>query len=85
MQDERDDGGTDTVEDAAYAFQVAEMDEQRAERRHDQEIRQDEGPSARPGPPKAAAQIRDEDSDLNGERPGERLADRDRLAHLLAG
>ena len=85
MQDEGDDGRTDAIEDAAHAFQVAEMHEERAERRHDQKIRQDECPTASPGPPKAAAQISDEDSDLNGERPGQRLADRDRLAHLLAG
>ena len=84
MQDERDDGGADAIEDAVHALQVAEMHKERAKRRHDQEIRQDEGPSACPGAPEAAAQIGDEDADLNGERPWQGLADGDRLAHLLA-
>src|SRR5262249_36733752 len=42
----------------------------------------DEGPAAGPGPPEAAAQIRDEDADLDREGAGEGLADRDPLAHL---
>src|SRR6202035_2175180 len=65
--------------------QVAEMDVEGAERRDDHEVRQDEGPAARPGAPEAGAQIGNIDADLDRERAGQRLADRDRLAHLLLG
>src|SRR5437879_5323890 len=61
------------------------MHEERAERRNDDEVRQDEGPTAGPCPPEAAAQIGDEYSDLDRERAGKRLADGDGLAHLLLG
>jgi hypothetical protein len=59
------------------------MDVKGAQRRNDQEIRQDERPSARPRTPEAAAQIRDVNSDLDRQRSGKRLADGDGLAHLL--
>ena len=60
------------------------MHVERAERRHYKEVRQDERPAAGPRPPEAAAKIGDEDPDLDRERPWQRLADGDRLAHLLA-
>src|SRR2546429_511253 len=44
--------------------------------RDDDEVRQDEGPAAGPRAPEAAAYIGDPDPDLDGERPGQRLADR---------
>jgi hypothetical protein len=59
------------------------MDIERAERGDDHEIGQDETPSAEPRAPEAAAQIGDVDADLDGERPRKRLADGDRLAHLV--
>ena len=77
--------GTDAVEDGGHRLQVAEIDVECAQRGHDDEVRQDEGPAAGPGAPEAAAQVGDVDADLNRERSGQRLADRDRLAHLLLG
>ena len=52
------------------------MDVERAERRDDHEVRQDERPAAGPRAPEAAAQIGDVDADLDRERPRQRLADR---------
>jgi len=57
----------------------------RTERGDDQEIRQDERPTASPGAPKPAAHIGDENPDLNRQRSGERLRYRDGVAHLLLG
>src|SRR5262249_2246321 len=65
--------------------EIAEVDIKGPERRNDHEIRQDEGPSADPGSPKAAPQIGDIDADLDGERSRQRLTDGDRLAHLFLG
>ena len=83
MQDQRDHRRADAVEDRRHRLQVAEIDVERAERGDDHEVRQDEGPAAGPGAPEAAAQIGDVDADLDRERPRQRLADRDGLAHLL--
>ena len=77
--------GTDAVEDRGHRLKVAEIDVERAQRGDDDEVRQDEGPSAGPGAPEAAAQVGDIDPDLNRQRPRQRLADRDGLAHLLLG
>src|SRR5207244_950303 len=49
----------------------------------DQEVREDERPTAGPGPPEPAADVRDPDADLDGQWPGQRLTDGDALAHLL--
>ena len=83
MEDERDDGRTRPVEDRGHRRQTAEMDVQRGECRHDDEVREDEGPAAGPCPPEPSAEVGDEDPDLNRERAGQRLTDRDPLAHLL--
>jgi len=56
---------------------------QRTQSGNDQKIRQDERPAARPRPPEAAAQIRDEDAHLDRERSRQRLTYGDRFAHLL--
>ena len=77
--------GLDAVEDGRHRLQVAEIDIECAQRGHDDEVRQDEGPASGPGAPESAAQVRDINAYLNGERSGQRLADRDRLAHLLFG
>ena len=77
--------GLHAVEDGRHRLQAAEIDVKCAQGGHDDEVRQDEGPAAGPGPPESATQIRDIDPDLNGERSRQRLADRDRLAHLLLG
>jgi hypothetical protein len=45
MQDKRDDGRTDAIEDAVDAFQVAEMYEERAKRGDNQKVRQNRGSS----------------------------------------
>ena len=83
MQDQCDDGGTDAVEDGGDRLQVAEIDVKRAECGDDEEVRQDERPAAGPGAPEAASQVGDVDPDLDRQWPRQRLADRDRLAHLL--
>src|SRR5205807_355190 len=62
---------------------AAEMDVERAQRGHDDEVRKDERPAAGPGPPEAAADVRDPDADLDRERAGQGLADGDPFAHLL--
>src|SRR6266576_3670691 len=83
MKDQRDDGGTYAIEDGGYRLQVAEIDIESAQCGDDDKVRKDEGPSTGPGAPESAAKIRNIDADLNCERPGQRLADRDGLAHLL--
>ena len=83
MQDQGDDRRTDPVENRGHPGQAAEMDVERTERGDDQEVGQDKRPAAGPRTPKAAAQIGDEDSDLDRERARQRLADGDRVAHLL--
>src|SRR6516162_6062364 len=83
MQDQGDDGGTDAVEDGGHRPELAEMDLEGAESRHDNEVRQNERPAPRPRAPESAAQIGGVDADLDGERSRQRLADRDGLAHLL--
>ena len=83
MKDQGDDRRAHAVEDRGHPGQATEMDVQRAERSDDQEIWQDKRPAAGPRAPEAAAQIGDEDADLDRERAGQRLADRDGVAHLL--
>ena len=85
MKNERDDGRTHAVEDGCNRLQVAEIDIESAQGSYDDEVRQDEGPAAGPGAPEATAQVGNVDSHLNCERPGQRLTNRDRLAHLLLG
>jgi hypothetical protein len=82
MQDQRDDGRAHAVEDRGDPGQAAEVDVERAQQRDDHEVRQNECPAARPRAPEAAAQIGGPDADLDGERAGQRLADRDALTHL---
>ena len=67
VEDQCDDGGTHAVEDRGHPRQPSEVDVERAERRDDDEVRQDERPAAGPGPPEAAADVRDPDADLDGE------------------
>jgi len=59
------------------------MDVERAQRGDDDEVGQDERPAAGPGAPEPAAHIGDKDADLDRQRAGERLRDRDRVAHLF--
>ena len=73
------------VEDRGHPGQPTEMDVQRAERCDYQEIWQDKRPAAGPRAPEAAAQIGDEDADLDRERTGQRLADGHGIAHFLPG
>src|SRR6266487_4514896 len=74
-----------SVEDRLHRGESAIMDVQRAEHGDDDEVRQDEGPAARPRAPEAPANIRDPDTDLDGQGARQRLADRDALSHLLLG
>ena len=83
MEYERDDSRTDAVEDCCYRLKIAEIDVECPQRRHDHEIGKDEAPTAQPGPPKAATEPGDIDAYLDRQRPGKRLADCDRFAHLL--
>jgi hypothetical protein len=84
MQDQRDDGGTHTIENRGDRLQATEVDVQRTERRHDEEVRQDERPAPRPRAALATAQIGDKDPDLDRQGPGQGLTHGDGLAHLLA-
>src|SRR5438552_6458273 len=83
MEDQRDHRRADPIEDRGHRRQSLESDVQRAERDHDHEVRQDERPSAGPGAPEAAADVRDPDADLDREWTRQRLADRDTLALVL--
>src|SRR5713101_2756354 len=84
VQDQGDHGGTHAVEDCRQDRQPAEVNVKRAKCGHYDEVRQDERPSARPRSPKAAAQIGDENSDLDRERSRKRLAYCYSVAHLVA-
>lgn len=68
MQDQRDDRRADTVEDAGDRFEIAEINIESAQSGDDHKVRKDESPAADPSTPKATAQIRNINSDLNGER-----------------
>src|SRR5215475_1440791 len=83
MQDQRDDGWADAVEDRRHGRETFEPNKQRAERRDDDEVRQDKGPAAGPGAPEPTTDVRDPDPDLDRQRPRERLTHGDALAHLL--
>ena len=83
MKDERDHRGTDAVENRCDLAQAPQMHIEGAKTRDDQEVRKNKGPAAGPRTPEPAAQIRDEDSDLDRERARERLAHGDGFPHLL--
>ncbi len=85
VQDERDDRRTHAIEHRGNRLEVAEVDVERTQGRYYYKIREDEGPSARPGTPGPSSQIGDINADLDRERSRQRLADRDRLAHLFFG
>ena len=85
MKDERDDRGTHPIENGGYRLEVSEMDIEGTQGGDDHEVWKDKGPSAKPGAPKSAAQICGVDSDLNCQRPGQRLTDGNRLSHLFLG
>src|SRR5262245_59697640 len=85
MEDQRDDCRAHAVEDRSDRGQSLESNVQRRERRHDHKVGQDERPTSGPGPPEAAPKIRDPAPDLDGQRPWQRLAHRDALAHLVLG
>src|SRR5437879_13894057 len=61
------------------------MDVERSQRGHDDEVREDERPAARPRPPEATTDVGDPDADLDRERTRQGLADRDPFPHLLLG
>src|SRR5229473_8139526 len=83
VENQGDDGGTDPIEDGCDRRQSTEVDVEGAEGRHDEEVGEDEGPAARPGPPDASPEIRDKDADLDRQRARQRLTDGDPLPHLL--
>jgi hypothetical protein len=83
VQNQCDHRRADAVENGAHRRQATEIDVERAQRRHDDEVGQDERPPAGPRTPEAAADVGDPDADLNGERPGQRLAYGNALAHLV--
>src|SRR5262249_14548115 len=85
VQDEGDDRRTDPVEDVRHGGQALELDVQRAQGCDDDEVRQDEGPAARPRAPEAAPDVGNPDANLDGEGPPQRLAHSDALAHLFLG
>src|SRR6266849_3850901 len=85
MQDQCDDGGTYAIEDGGYRLQVAEIDIENAQCGDDDKVRKDESPATRPGSPKPATEIGNVDANLDRERSWKRLANRDRLTHLLLG
>src|SRR5260370_771624 len=85
MQDQRDDGRAHPIKDRRHRLQVTEINVEGTQGGDDHEIREDEGPSARPCSPETASQIRDVDAHLDGERPRQRLTDGDGLSHLLLG
>jgi len=84
VQDERDDGRAHAVEDRAHRRQPAEMHVEGGQRRHDDDVRQDERPPSGPGAPESAADVGEPDADLDGQRAGQGLADGDALPHLVA-
>lgn len=81
--DQCDDSRADAVEDRADEREVAEVHEERAKRRHNDEVGQDKCPPAGSGAPEASAQIRNEDSNLDGQWSWERLTHRDTFAEFL--
>jgi hypothetical protein len=83
MQNQRDHGRADAIENRGDRLEIAEMDVKRAERGDDHEVRKDKGPAADPRAPEAAAQVSDVDPDLNSQRPRQGLADGNGLTHLL--
>src|ERR1700730_7445096 len=46
---------------------------------------EDEGPAAGPRPPESAADVRNKDANLDGQRSGKRLTHGDGLSHLVLG
>src|SRR5262249_25167928 len=83
MQDQRDHRWAYAVKDRGHRPKVAEKNVQRTQRGDDYEIWQNESPSASPRSPKTAEQIGNVDAHLDGERPGQGLADCDGFTHLL--
>src|SRR5262249_32498167 len=85
MEDQRDDSGADTVEDSRDRFEITKIDVETTQCGDNHKVWKDESPTAYPGAPKTAAQVRNIDSNLNREWPWQRLADRDGFTHLLFG
>jgi hypothetical protein len=85
MENESYDRWAHAIENRGHGFQVAKIDVESPKRRHDYEVWQDEGPTSCPRAPEAGAQVGDINADLDRERPRQRLANRDRLAHLFFG
>src|SRR5262249_29462660 len=83
VKNQREEGRTHAVEDSRHRLEVSEINIKRAQSRNDDEVRENEGPSAYPCSPEAAAEVGNVDAYLDGERPGQRLADSDGLSHLL--
>lgn len=83
MQNERNNGWRYPVEDCRHPREAAEVHVESAERCNDDEVRQNEGPTAGPCAPEPTAQIRDKDANLYRQWAWKRLADRDRVAHFL--
>jgi len=85
MEDERDHCRTDAIEDRRHWLQVAQRHVKRTQGGDNDEIGQDERPSAGPCAPEAGPQIGRVDANLDGKRPRQGLADGDGFAHLLVG
>src|SRR5207302_227841 len=73
------------VEDSRDRLQIPQVEVERAERGDDDEVRQDECPTAGPRAPEAGTKVRNVDADLNGQRSRHGLTDRNGFAHLLLG
>src|SRR5713101_10065756 len=83
MKDQGDHGRTDAIENGAHRGETAEMDVQGAQGRHDDEVGQDEGPTAGPCSPEPSPQVRNIDPYLDGERPWQRLAHGNAVAEFI--
>src|SRR5947208_2979855 len=83
MQNEGDHRRADPVEDRCHRWKALEPNVERAEGGDDDEVGQDKRPAAGPRPPKATADVRDPNANLDGERSRQGLTDGDALPHLV--
>src|SRR5439155_16475585 len=82
-EDKGDNGRSYAVEDRGHRRQTAEVRVEGTQCRYNDKIRKDKRPTSSPCSPEASTQIRNIDSNLNRERTGHRLTDRDSFTHLL--
>jgi hypothetical protein len=82
VEDQRDDGRAHAIEDRGDPLESTKVHVERTQCCDEHKVRQDERPPSRPRA-LPTSKVRDEDPDLDGQRPGERLAHGDDLAHLI--